>query len=60
MNPHNSKTDSSRIEGVKMLKLHLIMCISGHIPLIKSELDKSVDLSLCGLAPAQSKMDLSF
>ena len=24
----------------------------------KSELDKSVDLSLCGLAPAQSQMDL--
>ena len=24
----------------------------------KGELDKSVDLSLCGLAPAQSQMDL--
>ena len=24
----------------------------------KSELDESVDLSLCGLAPAQSQMDL--
>ena len=29
------------------------------ITLIKSELDKSVDLSLCGLAPAQSQMGLS-
>ena len=26
--------------------------------LTKSELDKSVDLSLCGLAPAQSQKDL--
>ena len=26
---------------------------------VKSELDKIVDLSLCGLAPAQSQMDLS-
>ena len=26
--------------------------------LIKSELDKSVDLSICGLAPAESQMDL--
>ena len=42
------------------IRVHLIMCISGHIPPTKSELDKSVDLSLCGLAPAQSKMDLSF
>ena len=32
----------------------LIVCL----PRCKSELDKSVDLSLCSLAPAQSQMDL--
>ena len=31
---------------------------SSAIRLDKSELDKNVDLSLCGLAPAQSQMDL--
>ena len=35
-----------------MMKLDAFLVVS------KSELDKSVDLSLCGLATAQSEMDL--
>ena len=36
----------------------LVLKLSKDLHSRKSELDKSVDLSLCGLAPAQSQMDL--